>query len=465
MYHIGSDLRGIANIVYFYDETDGKLLASVNNEVQNGICYRYDEAGNLIAVLPAYYETQTSYGEITTAENVSYAYNSNNLLSTITTESTVYSFTYDKFGNPTSVKAGDNSVASYTYNDRNGKLKKVTYGNGFSVEYVYCDIELLKEIWYNYSDGTRELAYEYEYTADGQVYKFTDNANSRTAIYKYDSNKRLVGFAEYDNGDFYHDFSANVFYNDKGELSSAYYKLNNLSGTAFAIGEYFYSYKSDGRLSSVQIDTVTTRGDEEYSYDHYNRVSSITTSHALRSNTSSTFDTKVDYTFTEDGLHRTSSWVEDYVSTVNGTAITYTHTYDNNGNITKIVYSTGKEIRYVYDDLGQLIREDNGLLSKTYVYTYDNAGNITSKKTYALTAAGASLGTPISTKNYGYSTSGWGDMLTSYDGTAITYDAIGNPLSYYNGSSYSFAWTGRQLSSASKGSDTYTFSYNVASKK
>ena len=27
-------------------------------------------------------------------------------------------------------------------------------------------------------------------------------------------------------------------------------------------------------------------------------------------------------------------------------------------------------------DLGQLLREDNGLLNKTYVYTYDNAGNI-----------------------------------------------------------------------------------------
>ena len=27
-------------------------------------------------------------------------------------------------------------------------------------------------------------------------------------------------------------------------------------------------------------------------------------------------------------------------------------------------------------DLGQLTREDNGLLNKTYVYTYDNAGNI-----------------------------------------------------------------------------------------
>ena len=112
--------------------------------------------------------------------------------------------------------------------------------------------------------------------------------------------------------------------------------------------------------------------------------------------------------------------------------------------------------------LGQLIREDNELLGKTYVYTYDNAGNITSKKTYAFTYF-SNLGTPISTKNYGYSAYGWGDLLTSYGGTQITYDDIGNPLSYYTGQE--FSWQGRQLSSVVDGSDAYTFIYNVASKK
>ena len=107
--------------------------------------------------------------------------------------------------------------------------------------------------------------------------------------------------------------------------------------------------------------------------------------------------------------------------------------------------------------LGQLIREDNELLDKTYVYTYDNAGNITSKKTYAFTYF-SNLGTPISTKNYGYSAYGWGDLLTSYGGTQITYDDIGNPLSYYTGQE--FSWQGRQLSSVVDGSDTYTFVYN-----
>ena len=40
------------------------------------------------------------------------------------------------------------------------------------------------------------------------------------------------------------------------------------------------------------------------------------------------------------------------------------------------------------------------------------------------------------------------DQLTNYNGTTITYDVIGNPLSYYNGSSYTFTWqNGRELAS------------------
>ena len=51
-------------------------------------------------------------------------------------------------------------------------------------------------------------------------------------------------------------------------------------------------------------------------------------------------------------------------------------------------------------------------------------------------------------------------MLTSYRGVSITYDQVGNPLSYYNGSSYNFTWTGRQLTGATKNNVTYSFTYN-----
>jgi len=42
-------------------------------------------------------------------------------------------------------------------------------------------------------------------------------------------------------------------------------------------------------------------------------------------------------------------------------------------------------------------------------------------------------GTPTATHTYTYGNAAWTDELTSYDGSAITYDTIGNPLSYYNG--------------------------------
>jgi hypothetical protein len=79
------------------------------------------------------------------------------------------------------------------------------------------------------------------------------------------------------------------------------------------------------------------------------------------------------------------------------------------------------------------VREDNGLQNYTYVYTYDNAGNITSVKRYALTAQDTAPSGSYTSYSYGYSNGEWGDLLTSYLGQTITYDEIGNPLSYYNG--------------------------------
>ena len=39
-------------------------------------------------------------------------------------------------------------------------------------------------------------------------------------------------------------------------------------------------------------------------------------------------------------------------------------------------------------------------------------------------------------------------ICLTYNGTGITYDAVGNPLSYYNG--FSFTWVGRQMQTVSK---------------
>lgn len=53
-------------------------------------------------------------------------------------------------------------------------------------------------------------------------------------------------------------------------------------------------------------------------------------------------------------------------------------------------------------------------------------------------------------------------MLTSYDGQSITYDAIGNPLSYYNGQRYTMRRNnGRQLDEVEVGGKEYTYTYDA----
>ena len=59
----------------------------------------------------------------------------------------------------------------------------------------------------------------------------------------------------------------------------------------------------------------------------------------------------------------------------------------------------------------------------------------------------------------------WGDLLTKYNGTTITYDEIGNPISYYNGSAYTFTWEGRRLVGATKGYSNMYFSIDAVITK
>ena len=67
---------------------------------------------------------------------------------------------------------------------------------------------------------------------------------------------------------------------------------------------------------------------------------------------------------------------------------------------------------------------------------------------------------PYEYEYYEY-TNEWGDLLTSYSGTNLTYDGVGNPLSYYNGASYTFTWSqGRRLATAVRGGNSLSFTYN-----
>ena len=127
----------------------------------------------------------------------------------------------------------------------------------------------------------------------------------------------------------------------------------------------------------------------------------------------------------------------------NGTTLSYG--YDAEERITSVVETytvddtpvTNTTI-YTYDALGQILTETvNGEVVNTM--KYDNYGNIVEKNG----------------KAYTYGDAKWKDLLTSYNGQAIEYDAQGNPISYLG---HTLTWErGCQL----KKFDNVEYTYNA----
>ena len=155
------------------------------------------------------------------------------------------------------------------------------------------------------------------------------------------------------------------------------------------------------------------------------------------------------YTYEDVGEDKTTTLVQSVVTP----AGTYSYTYDNIGNILSITDGT-YTATYAYDSLNQLVRANDERAGKTYTYSYSN-GNITEKKEYAYTTG--ELGEVLDTKTWSYGDTIWSDLLTDFNGTAITYDEVGNPLTI---GSKELSWLGRQLTQITDGEEEISYAYN-----
>lgn len=110
------------------------------------------------------------------------------------------------------------------------------------------------------------------------------------------------------------------------------------------------------------------------------------------------------------------------------------YTYDACGNVETMVERSAdgseRKIRYYYDALNQLVREDNQKQNQTICYTYDVSGNMVRRDEYRYTENPMITEAPWKSDTFDYQTGGWRDQLRFYNGQAITYDAMGNPLQY-----------------------------------
>lgn len=437
---------------YFYDSKNGRLIATTSGG--SGVAYNYDGLGRIISVKAA---TPTA-GSYTTESfaDAEYGYTAEGYLSYIRTATTDYSFYYDSFGNTESVDIGRDNIVSYEYNQRNGKLKKVNYSNGFSEEYVYSPLEMMSEIWYNYSDGTRELAVEYVYTDDGQLHSVRDNLTGTTTVYEYDSSDRLVGTAEFDTEQLNIYYATQTRYNayTSDVLSFGNY-FEYLAGGVYKDTQlrYDFEYNADGSLDELTVTpySYSDRLVTSYSYDALKRLSSV--NYAGQNG----FTRNESYSYVTSESGSTSGRIHSFTATTGSESTVYTYTYDALGNITRIA-AGNKTIRYTYDNRNRLVREDNQLHGWTYTYEYDNAGNVVKKSQYGFTLGALSYTGYVTELEY--SDQDGGDCLVTREGHVLTYDSLGNPLTYYNGLDYTFSWEGRRLKAAAVSGYNLSYTYN-----
>ncbi len=310
-----------------------------------------------------------------------------------------------------------------SFYDHSSLVSSLTYGNGSTKSYVYDDQQRIKQ---TYVDNTLTSLYNYDRL--GNLVKYSDAKIGLTWSHEYDligratrsdaSDGRYIGY-NYD--------SFNRLYTVKENVRG--YELKTV---------YDYDDQCNYSEKSGLVTGLTMNNCRQfvYSYDKLNRLTSKT---LLKS-----YGVKTTYSYLEGAGENTTTAL---IKSINNDGELLEYAYDQNGNITSIKKNGALLESYEYDALNQLTKVTRG--SEVYTYAYDNAGNILSVK---------KNGTAI--KTYGYSDPEWKDLLTSFNGQTITYDAIGNPLTYRDGMTMTWQ-SGRQLASINKDGLSATFAYDA----
>jgi YD repeat-containing protein len=420
--------KKIDNVIKFKYEYDSSGNLGYVEDVVNGVSYRYvyDLADRLVKVVD-------SNGNV-----VDYGYDLNNNVSTFT--ETIRSNKY---------------TTGYEY-DKDNRAKKVTGNNGSYTSYNYDSIGRLQTK--TVDTGLYQFATEYQFEA-GNTSNVTSNklstiTNKGNPInYEYDANGNITLIEQEAIGN-------NLLYNSSFTFGTkGWVGIDSVKPDA-AYGNVAYRNVVNGQLMITQA-LIVPHGTYGMSAilksSNYNALSGVGFVFYYTDGTYS------DYTWTGNNItdlgngyrlyektgssntSKTISWVEVRVwSGVGQTLdVTIARTRFFNTRNTELQSS---QVNYKYNELNELIREDNQILNKSITYRYDEGGNLLEKVEYPYSTG--ELGTSIKTYSYTYEDANWKDKLTKFDGKSIGYDNIGN-LTSYNG--YSYVWeAGRQLTVISK---------------
>ena len=421
---------------YNYNSTTGYLDSVTDDNTGAQINYTYDEnRGQLISV------SQTdSYTDITAQNNYTYD-ESGKLLTKINHSNTDYIIDYDKFYNTTENKVGSQVLTAFDYGTNNNILQKVTYGNGQTVNYNYDKYGNVKELFYN-----GKLAFSFLSDKTGSVMRHKDFVNNRQYDYDYDTTGRLVRQVKTDisKSDAENKFVSAYEYDY--DLNNNVTKLASKNGDSSIV--HSFTYGKDNLLTEYSSDVSSK---VTYTYDGLNR----------QTKSSVALKTPLDMSYTYYDSNRGENFTTTKIKEETIGKDTYKYEYDTNGNITDIYKKVNNDWQrlylYEYDEFNQLITSCDYINQKQYRYDYDEAGNILTETVSRIGAHGQLYDSRVNT--YGYDDSNWGDKLTSYNGETITYDEIGNPLSYRDGMTMSWL-NGRKLTTLQSGNDSISYKYD-----
>ena len=269
--------------------------------------------------------------------------------------------------------------------------------------------------------------------------RLTETKRGETVVtngYTYDEAGRCTGYTEYPNDTTkkkVHIYTYGELQNSHqvGNATAAYTSdsRGNAATTTYTIAgtvvsTHTFDYE-DGLNSTLKSITWNGEVSQHYTHDALGRQ----TRYVLRdANGTAFYSRKASYL--KYGDH-TTNLIADLQYQVKGKAADRErYTYDAEGNITAIHENGKLKVRYHYDGLNRLVREDNQPLKLTTTYTYDNGGNLLRQNEYAYSLSPTdelANGTEVA---YTYGNENHPDQLTDYNGKAIVYNANGCPTNY-----------------------------------
>ncbi|MBO5462641.1 MAG: RHS repeat-associated core domain-containing protein [Clostridia bacterium] len=433
-----ADTENEYNTILVYDALGRNTSVTSNDNVT---LYEYNSDGNVTLYSENGEETVYVYddgGDILSRTNPNgsvalYIYDSYGNL--INHSFNGYAFTYNTLGSLLTAKSENQNLATYTYSsDTKQEVLSANFGNGQSVSYNYnTDGEIVSVKLGN----DTKYAYEHFEQSDGDAIKewteLTDYVNSIQKV--IDENKTTVN-----------DLDGNFVYSVENIVSES----DEITGEAVAVGDTVYSinYGDVADIFTVGDTQLFTKSFEE---NDDGELLSETISNVL----------------TTQYCYNSDSSIGTLENILNELTLEYSYGYNSKGNITAETLTrkakgdlgetvdTVENVIYIYDSKQQLVCAENN--TTKWEYSYDNRGNILTAKEYAV-SAGTDGEKTYTLKTDGNNTfaydTDWQDKLTTFNGQSITYDAIGNPVSYKGNT---LTWTmGRQLASY----DSNTYKYN-----